>query len=94
MEAAKVNLSNDNNNQTFPIRPTLEQGIAVNEGVPTAESPTVLEFVPTAESSVTKEDVPTDESPTKVVGVPTTESLTPQKSRDKRAIHRNSHADT
>ena len=36
LEAAKVNLSDTNNNQTFPIRPTLEQGVVVNEGVPTA----------------------------------------------------------
>ena len=82
-------MSNDNNNQTFPIRPTLEQGVAVNEGVLTAESPTVLEVVPAAESPVTNEDVPTDEYPTEVVGVRTAESSTLQKSRDERAIHRN-----
>ena len=89
MEAAKVNLSDDNNNKTFTIRPTLEQGVAVNEGVPTAESPTLLEVVPTAESTVTNEDVPTNEYPTEVVGVPTAESPTPRKSRNKWEIHRN-----
>ena len=68
LEVAKGNLSNENNNQAFPIRPTLEQGVAVNEGVPTAELPTILEVVPTAESPVTNEDVPTDGSPTEVLG--------------------------
>ena len=68
----------------------MKQGVAVNEGVPTAESPTALEVVPTTELPVTNEDVPTDESPTEVVGVPTAESPTPQKSRNKRAIRRNS----
>ena len=53
LEAAKGNLVNNNNNQTVPIRPTLEQGVAGNEGVPTNESPTALEVVPTAESPVT-----------------------------------------
>ena len=48
LEAAKGNLSDTNNNQTFPIRPTLEQGVAVNEVVPTAESPTALEAATTA----------------------------------------------
>ena len=52
MEAAKGNLADNNNNQTVPIRPTLEQGVAGNEGVPTAESTTALEAVPTAESLV------------------------------------------
>ena len=89
MEAAKGNLSDTNINQTFPIRPTLEQGVAVNEGVPTAESPTALEVAPAAELPVTKEDVPTNESPNEVVGVPTAESPTPQKYRNKRAINRN-----
>ena len=64
LEAAKGNLDNNNNNQTFPIRPILEQGIAVNEGIPTAESPTTLEVVPTAELLVTNEGVPTSELPT------------------------------
>ena len=64
LEAAKVNLADNNNNQTFPTRPTLEQGVAGNEGVPTAESPTALDVVLTAESPVTNEGVPTTESPT------------------------------
>ena len=89
MEAVKGNLSNTNNNQTFTISPTLEQGVAVNEGVLTAESPTALEVVPSAESPVTNEDVPDDEPPIEVVGVPTDESLTPKKSRNERAIRRN-----
>ena len=89
LEAAKGNFTDTNNNQTFPIRPTLEQGVAVNEGVSTAESHTALEVVPTAESPVTNDNVPTDEFPTEVVGVPTAESPTPQKSCDKRAIRRN-----
>ena len=42
LEAAKGNFSNKDNNQTVPIRPTLEQGVVINEGVPTAESPTPL----------------------------------------------------
>ena len=67
----------------------MEQDVAVNEWVPTAESPTTLEVVPTAESSVTNKDVPTNESPTQVVVVPTAESPTPQKSRDKWVICRN-----
>ena len=66
----------------------MEQGVAVNEGVPIAESPTAMEVVPTAESPITNEDVPTDESPTEVVGVPTSESPNLQKSRNKRKIHR------
>ena len=78
LEAAKINLSDTNNNQTFPIRPTLEQSVAVNEGVTTTESPTTLEVVPTAESPVTNEDVLNDESPTEVVVVPTAESPTPR----------------
>ena len=89
MEAAKVNLSDTNNNQTFPIRPTLEQGVGLNEGLPIAESPTALEVVPTAELPVANKDVITNESPTEVVGVPTAESPTPQKSRNKWAIRRN-----
>ena len=89
LEAAKGNLSDDNNNQIFPIRPTLEQGVAVNEGVLTAESPTTLEIVPTAEFPVTNNDVPTNESPTEVVGLPTAESPTLQESRDEQAILRN-----
>ena len=88
-EAGKCNFSDNNNNQTFPTRPTLEQGIVVNEVVPTAESPTALEVVLTAESLVTNKDVLTDESSTEVVGVPTTESPTPLKSCDERAIRRN-----
>ena len=52
----------------------MEQGFAVNEGVPTAESPTVLEVVQTAESPVTNEDVPTAESPAALEVVPTAES--------------------
>ena len=84
LEVAKVNLSDTNNNQKFPIRPTLEQGVAVNEGVPTDESTTALEVVPTAESPVTNEVVPTDESPTEVVGVPTAESTNPRKYHDER----------
>ena len=87
---AKVNLSDDNNNQIFPIRPTLEQGVALNEGVPTAELPTVLEVVPNSESFVTNKDLPTNEYPTEVVGIPTAESPTMQKFRDKRALRRNS----
>ena len=83
LEAVKGNLSDKNNNQTFPIRPRLEQGVAVNEGVATAESPTAVEVVLTAELPVTNKDVPTNESPTEVVGVPTAESPTPLKSRDK-----------
>ena len=77
MEAAKGNLSDIKNNQTFHIRPTLEQGVAVNEGVPTAESPTTMEVLLTVESFVKNWYVPTNESPTEVVGVPTTESPTP-----------------
>ena len=42
LEAAKGNLSDTNNNQTFPIRPTLEQGVAVNEGITADESHTAL----------------------------------------------------
>ena len=30
LEAAKINLADNNNNQTFPIMPTLEQGVAVS----------------------------------------------------------------
>ena len=56
----------------------MEQGVAVNEGVPTAESPTALEVVLTAELPVTNEDVLTDESPTEVVGVPAAELPTPR----------------
>ena len=67
----------------------MEQGVAVNEGVPTAESPTALEVVPTAELPVANEDVLTDKSPTEVVVEPTAESPTPRKSRNKRAICRN-----
>ena len=89
LEAAKENLSDTNNNKTFPIRPTLEQVVAVNEGVPTAESTAALEVVPTSELPVINEDVQTDESPTEVVGVPSAESPTPRKSRDKQAIRRN-----
>ena len=86
MEVAKGNLSGNNNNQTFHIRPALEQVVAVNEGVPTAESPTALEVVPTSESPVTNKYVPTNEPPTEVVGVLTTESPTLQKNPDKQAI--------
>ena len=64
MEATKGIFSDNNNNQTFPTRPTLEQGVAGNEGVRTAESITALEFVPT------------DESHTEVVGEQTSESPT------------------
>ena len=42
LEAEKVNLADNNKNQTFPTRHTLEQGVAGNEGVPTAESPPAL----------------------------------------------------
>ena len=42
LEAAKINVADNNNNQTFPIRPTLEQGVAGNEVLLTAESPTAL----------------------------------------------------
>ena len=84
LEAAKGNFSNTNNNQRFPIRPTLEQGVVVNEGVPTAESPTALDVVTASESPVTNKGVPIDESPTEVVVVPTAESPTPQKSRANR----------
>ena len=52
--------------------------------------PTALEVVPTAESPVTNDDIPTNEPPTEVVGVPTAESPTQRKSRNKRAIRRNS----
>ena len=89
MEAAKGNFSDNNNNQTFPIRYALEQVVAVNEGVPTAESPTVLVVVPTSELPVTNEDVRTHEYPTEVVVVPTAESPTPRKSCNERATHRN-----
>ena len=82
-------MSNTNNNETFPIRTTLEQGVAVNEGVPTTESPTVMEVVPISESPVTNKDVPTDKSPTEVLGVQTAESPTPRKYRDEQAIRRN-----
>ena len=51
-------MSDTNNNQTFSIMPTLEQGVAVNEGVLTAESPTALEVVLTSEPPVTNEDLP------------------------------------
>ena len=74
LEAAKGNLDDNNSNQTVPIRPALEQGVAGNEGVPTAESPTVLEVAPTAESPVKNEGVLTAESPTSVEVVPTAES--------------------
>ena len=63
LEAEKGNLADNNNNQTFTTRPTLEQGVAGNEGVPTAESATALEAVPTAEPPITNERVPTAESP-------------------------------
>ena len=36
LDAAKGNLADNKTNQTFPTRPTLEQGVARNEGVPTA----------------------------------------------------------
>ena len=52
--------------------------------------PTALEVGPTAESPVTNDDIPTNEPPTEVVGVPTAESPTQRKSRNKRAIRRNS----
>ena len=52
----------------------MEQGVAGNEGVPTAESPTALEVVPTAESPVTNEVVPTSESPNALEVAPTAES--------------------
>ena len=64
---------NNNNNQTVPIRPILEQGVSGNEGVPTAESPTTLEAVPTAESPVTIEGLPTAESTNALEVVLTTE---------------------
>ena len=73
LEAEKVNLADNNNNKTVPVRPTLEQGVAGNEGVPTAESRTALEVAPTAESPVTNEGVPTAESPNALEVVPTTE---------------------
>ena len=73
LEVAKGNLADNNNNQTVPIRPTLEQVVAENEGVPTAESHTALEAVPTAESTVTNEGVPTAASPTALEVVPTAE---------------------
>ena len=76
LKAAKVNLSDNNNNQTFPIRPKLKRGVAVNERVPTAEPPTAPEVVPAAELPVTNEDVPTNESSTEVVGVTTAYSPT------------------
>ena len=75
-----------------------------NDGVPTVEAPTAeMEVVPTAESPNTflarpifdqrfaeNEGVPTAESPTnKMEVVPTAESPTPQTSRDKRKIRRN-----
>ena len=74
LEAAKGNFANTNNNQTVPIRPTLEQGLVVNEGVPTAESPTALEVMLTAESPVKNKGVSIDESPTALEVVPTAES--------------------
>ena len=89
LEAPKGKFSDTNKNQTFPTRPTLEQGFAINEGVPTAESPTALEVVPTTESTVTNKDVLTDEPPTEVVGLTAAESPTPQTSRDEQAIRRN-----
>ena len=67
----------------------MKQDVVINNGVPTAESPTALEVVLTDESPVKNEDVPTDESPTEVVRVLTAESPTPRKSRDERAILRN-----
>ena len=73
LEAAKGHLANKNNNQTLSISPTLEQGVAGNEGVTTAESPTALEVVLTAESPITDEVVPTAESPTALEVVLTAE---------------------
>ena len=67
----------------------MEQGVAINEVVPAAESPNALEVLPTTELTVTKKDVLTNESSTGVVGEPTAESPTPQKSCDERAICRN-----
>ena len=104
LDSAKGNLADNNNNQTFPTRPILEQGVAENEGVTTAESPTAkMEVVLTAESPTPRtfrdeqeirrnnKGVPTAESPTaKMEVVPTAESPTPQTSRDERAICRNS----
>ena len=52
LEGTKDNLADKNNNQTVPIRPTFEQGVAGNEVVPTTESPTALEVVLTAEFPV------------------------------------------
>ena len=74
-EAAKQNLADNNNNQTFPIRPTLEKGVVLNEGVSTVESTNTLEVVPTSESTITNEEVLTAESPTALEVVPTAESL-------------------
>ena len=74
LEAAKGNLANNNNNQTFTTRSTLEKCVAKNEGVPTAESPTALEVVPAAESPIKNKRVPTAESPTALEVLPTAES--------------------
>ena len=74
LEVAKGNLADNNSNQTFPTRPTLEQGVTENEGVPTAELPIALEVVRTSESPITNEEVPTAESPTALEVVPTAES--------------------
>ena len=52
----------------------MEQGVAVNVGVPTSESPAALEIVPTAESPMKNKGVPTAESPTALDDVPTAES--------------------
>ena len=73
LDAEKGSFAENDNNKTFPIRLTLEQGVAVNEGVPTDESPTALEVVPTAKSPVTNEGVPTDESPPELKVLPTAE---------------------
>ena len=102
LEAAKVNLAN--NNKTFPTGSALYLRFVENEGEPTAESHTAeSEVVSTAESPNTfiarpildqifaeNEGVPTDESPAaKMEGVPTAESPNKRKSCEERAIRRN-----
>ena len=52
----------------------MEQGVAGNEGISIAESPTALDVVPNTESPITNEGVPTAESPTALEVVLTAES--------------------
>ena len=95
LEAEKVNIADNNNNQIYSTRPTLEQGVAGNEGVPTSESPTTLEVVPNVESPnplksrdkqaiLRKKGLMTAESPTTLEVVPREHPVTNGKSTETR----------